>query len=138
MSEDGTPERFVLKVPPGTEEDVASGQRDILLLPAESDAPPKGARVLIESDGGPVAEGEVAWVEVVTLGEALASLGGRVVLDPRQVSGGDDLMERRFAAVGLRRVVPLMESRGEEGEDLPNEFLVDLSACSSCPFRGSC
>ncbi len=139
MMRDQTPGRLVLRIPPGTEVDVSSGRRDVLLLPAGSGAPHEGAKVRIESDLGPVAEGEVAWVEGVTLREALASLGGRVVLDPRHVTGGGgkDPMEEKFTAVGLKRIVPLMRPDAE-GVDLPDEFLMDMSACSSCPFRGSC
>ncbi|HDI86416.1 MAG TPA: hypothetical protein ENF83_03300 [Candidatus Korarchaeota archaeon] len=134
-----TPGGLALRVPPGAEEDVSSGRRDVLLLPASSEVPPRGERVRIESDRGPVAEGEVAWVEDLTLREALASLGGRVVLDPRHVTGegGRDPMEERFTAVGLKRITPLLRTR-EEQADLPDEFLTDLSVCSSCPFRGSC
>ncbi len=57
-------------------------------------------------------------------------------MDPGHIPEGGDPMEERFLAVGLKRLVPRVSLEAEE--DLPNEFLADLSVCSSCPFRGSC
>ncbi len=60
--------RRVLRVPRGSEEEVSRGVRDVVLVPVGPTAPSVGERVILESEAGPIAEGEVAWVERLRLG----------------------------------------------------------------------